>query len=129
MTSFYTLPTRQQAYEAIREYFSAPDAQLSQTTSGGCFYRHPEDGRACAVGCLIPDDVFNPDWDEVGGTVTEIVETIWADTPDSQARAHGERIIGFLGTVQSLHDNSSSVETFLLRLDEYAAARGLVVNA
>lgn len=50
-------PTVTQAYNTMVRYFSRPDAKLSKGEYGACYYRHPDDGRACAVGCLLSDEV------------------------------------------------------------------------
>jgi len=49
--------TKQEAYLKIRTHFSRSDAQLAKSDDG-CYYRHPETGAACAVGCLIPDKLY-----------------------------------------------------------------------
>lgn len=57
--------TTQEAYERMRVYFSRPGAKRAITDDPAdddhtlCCYR-TEDGAACAVGCLIPDELYDP---------------------------------------------------------------------
>jgi hypothetical protein len=62
-----TLPppaSTQEAYERIRRYFSRPSAQLAKhigpLDTTNCEYRkgRQRNGRACAVGCLIPNELY-----------------------------------------------------------------------
>lgn len=71
-----------EAYDGIRAWFTRPDAVYgfelypeeieSYTGSAGhCVYRAGKDPSSqvrCAVGCLIPDEVYRPEWDECGGS-------------------------------------------------------------
>lgn len=122
--------TTQEAYDAIREHFTRPGAQLAMTVGGAqCYYRHPVDQRACAVGCLLTDDEHAElllDGEKGGltsagvlhGTVNNIMSL-----PSFPSRL--TPVIGFLRDVQPKHDGASSVEDFLARLDNLATTRGL----
>ncbi len=63
-----------------------------------CQYRGV-DGRKCAVGHLIPDDVYNPDWDRKGSGARCIVEDCWA-------LAHLAPHVGLLEQLQGAHDGA-----------------------
>ena len=113
--------TPQEAYDKIKAYFSLPDAKLSYTPRGNgnpytsqCYYRHPEDGRKCAVGVLIPDGVA----DNALGSLTSLLL-------DRLIEVEKEGTRSFLFAVQPLHDNATSVPDFLLALDKLAAEDGL----
>ena len=56
----------QEAYETMRRYFAAKgDEEAAAYEGSGCKYR-TEDGRCCAVGCLIPPALYDPILEGVG---------------------------------------------------------------
>jgi hypothetical protein len=81
----------------------------AESADGSCLYRGP-DGTKCAVGCLIPDDVYHRDMEKLS------VEALLKDTP---VTACGERDVNsrqailalnwevdaaLLSTMQNVHD-------------------------
>jgi hypothetical protein len=70
----------------------------TQTSPVGCMYR-ADDGLKCAVGCLIPDDVYTPDmeWKTAGQLISEHADVLpsWM-----QLRP----IATLLSELQSVHD-------------------------
>jgi hypothetical protein len=148
--------TKQQAYERIREHFSDPDAKLGQRDGGkGCFYRLDDEdvsdracakGR-CAVGALIPDDVYSEIFDLYTND-TGISALIWDKRDDGTeefdnpygvdegeylfpefAPWRDEAFTRFLTDVQHAHDTADNRLHFLTRLDEVARLAGLEVQA
>lgn len=115
--------TTQEAYEAIREYFSRPDAVLARDEYGDCLYRTPE-GNKCAVGCLIPDEVYTPDMEGVG------IDSL-LDCGERPVRPLCQTLAGvdrhFLSAAQESHDGAEDVESFLADLDWLAQRYGLDV--
>lgn len=106
--------TPQTAYEAIREFFTRPGAELAADKHGNCYYRHPEDSsRRCAVGCLIPDDLYDPTWEGVSAAVL-FQQLGGPDFATFEAQA-------FLDRAQIAHDGAETVEDFLVRLDQLGA--------
>lgn len=125
------IKSTQRAYEMIRAYFSKPGAvratgMVTDTESNrepfeGCMYRTPE-GRKCAVGCLIPDGLYDSDMEN--RTASEVKH--WGTLDEYLANVDGE----FLEAAQYAHDHEShSAEEFVHRLDEVAEARGYRVPA
>lgn len=108
MSVDYNNLTKQQAYEHIRHYFTRPGARLSRGLDR-CYYRHPDDGRACAVGCLIPDELYNPDMEGRSAHSVLTRDLGWDDD-----------LAVFLGAAQRKHDSANDVADFLLRLDALA---------
>lgn len=51
--------TAQKIFDKIVTHLRTQNA-VSATANGLCLYRSP-DGKKCAVGCMIPDDVYDPD--------------------------------------------------------------------
>lgn len=77
MTKPYEIKlTPHEAWEKMSAYFGQKGARLAVTSSGVCLYRTPA-GRACAVGCLLPDDVAEHA-DEIGadGGWSDIVSLV-----------------------------------------------------
>jgi hypothetical protein len=120
--------TTQEAYEAIRMYFSQPGAKLAKNSSfngtySQCFYRMPilANGREevgmlkCAVGCLIPDELYEPDMENI--PACEV--TIW--NRDMKEVFEGVDI-DFLAAAQSAHDIATTQDTvtFIKQLDTLA---------
>lgn len=121
--------TTQEAYEAIHAYFSAPDARLAKLdpTKGAydldrqapnCVYRTP-DGRGCAVGCLIPDDLYHPAFEGQG--LNKLVDDHEGINSLFFAVDHA-----FLLEAQTHHDSATNPTDFLSRLDLTAENHGLI---
>lgn len=116
--------TKQEAYEKIRKHFSKPDAVYGYSADAGrCFYRvdqKPYSKYRCAVGCLIPDKKYDPRFDDDDWIVGDIAETLgWVENYIYDE----ERLVGFLDTVQSIHDNAagtSPIAAFIQKLDRLA---------
>lgn len=105
-------PTPQEAYETMRDYFSQPDAVLAYSDDQGqCMYRTPE-GRKCAVGCLIPDELYVHTFDiPTCNDSSSVLHSIgWKD----------DVLVSFCAAAQQEHDSAQSVDDFLMRLDQCA---------
>jgi hypothetical protein len=114
----------QQAYEQIREYFAHPSAVLAKQDGGtSCAYRTDVGGHACAVGCIIPDEVYDermegtsfcPNWLGRWQYLAGLLHNVDKD---------------FLRRAQVLHDVvAADAKAFVTGLDVLAAASGLVVS-
>ena len=102
--------TTQEAHEQIKAFFSAPGASLSVDADSQCYYRHPDNSAVrCAVGCLIPDDLYDQSFE--GDAVSAIIA---ASEPIAQLFGG---ISNFLSDVQIAHDESEDVAAFLDRLE------------
>jgi hypothetical protein len=114
--------TLQEMYDKQRKYFSRPGAVLAKAAPLGeaCSYRD-ENGNACAVGCLIPDNAYDPSFENAG---------IAGLYPNSELQAlFGDEGVfyGYLQETQDAHDNAKDVPAFLLELDRIAMDYGLEV--
>ena len=120
-------PTTQEVYEHIRAYFSRPEAVLAKGDNGWCQYRTAE-GNKCAVGCLIPDEMYFQvvDSDDSGLSeqrieehpVEEIVE--WGQLHDllNGDSDEGRRKLAFLTATQKAHDrHAMDAADFVRALD------------
>ena len=99
---------------------------------GACAYRG-EDGTKCAIGILIPDEIYLPEMEGKGfSTLCSKFEEI-ADLPEIQALRVDHPLHGPLGrTLQHLHDLLYAIPNFRKNLRERAELRipeyGLTVN-
>jgi hypothetical protein len=109
--------TTQEAYESIRAYFTRPGAQLAKKENGFCSYRlDTSSGVAkCAVGCLIPDDLYNYKMEDVR------VGVLIRQFPELNPIFEGVSI-AFLENAQWAHDatETEDVEEFIEELDRVA---------
>ncbi len=110
--------TTQECYEAIRAYFNQPGAVLA-STHNSCRYR-TEEGAKCAVGCLIPDELYSPALEGSG------IDKDWLISH----REIAEIVVGvdlkFLRSAQVLHDQvAKDARSFVAGLDILANAFGL----
>lgn len=128
----YTPPANaQEAYERIRAYFSEPGAVLAKSEYGSCYYR-AEDGIAkCAVGCLIPDELYdkiiNEDDGETlgeaieGNALSELVDFTLLKPIVNGDDEVGQNKLHFLEDAQRLHDRvAASAADFVVKLDALA---------
>lgn len=117
-TAIFEDMTIDEAYNSIKEYFSRPGAKLAKAEGGDCLYRMEDtDGvtRACAVGCLIPDSVYDPGMEGPikGGSVDNLAVGF-----PKLGLTKNLGLLSFLTMVQSSHDFSKSVDQFLRELDD-----------
>lgn len=127
----------QEEYEAIREFFSRPNAVLSRERlpSTGpepqyrCYYRHPKDPTVrCAIGCRIPDEAYDPHMDEGSGGQGLSFDTLTRNYI-AISRLFADCNLNFLDEVQMLHDRESTEDAthFVTLLDELARKSGLEI--
>jgi hypothetical protein len=137
----------QEAYEAVRAYFSRPDAVLARTINvddeSECSYRDGE-GNKCAVGCLISDELYDKLVDESRLRLDDYGRIEGIDDELKDRFAKGENgnlkelagIIGyddlkrfqFLASAQSAHDMQAKDAPHLVTLlDRIAGEQGLQV--
>jgi hypothetical protein len=109
--------TIDEMYIQMKEHFSKPDAVLGKTGIN-CLYRLDSDPLSpvrCAVGCLIPDDKYNPVWEGLGirdaMKESNMADVLGISVGDSNA-------VGFLLAAQREHDDSTSTTTFLAGLED-----------
>ena len=125
--------TAQDAYEGIHAYFSQPDAQLARGSDGNCYYRSPL-GRRCAVGCLIPDEIYEDSFE------TQSFVSLWVHNKEIRNLFPGDqssRLFNFLVEAQNLHDGDivrgvgrevTTAEEFISALDDLAHRYDLKVK-
>lgn len=123
--------TTQDAYDRIREYFHREGAQLAiegSPASQACMYRVGRDphGPGCAVGCLIPDELYDPVFDDVvegvacNGPVLKVLRRLGYKS---------KKVLSFLEDAQAAHDAALKLKDFHQELDEMAFEYNLKVPA
>lgn len=109
--------TLQHVFDAVATHLlNQPGPAMSST--GTCRYRAP-DGRMCAVGCLVPDDRYDPGIE--GYTVLEN-QSVWDALPIEIRMI--SRVCSLLSDLQSIHDNH---DNHILDDDQYIWNRQLLI--
>ena len=98
---------RRVIYETVRQHLLTQRAKSQ--TGGDCLYRGPN-GLKCAIGCLIPDEVYKPDMESLD--VMGMLK-LWPNHPFSDIRDL------FLRDLQCIHDNLEP-EYWTSALDDFA---------
>lgn len=91
--------TNQVMFNKVAKHLLKQGNKATEMSNGACRYRGIE-GRKCAIGCLIPDNKYDPSWE--------------GDTPESGDTAHAicraagitKQQIPFAMTLQRVHDEN-----------------------
>lgn len=115
----------QEAYEAIRSYFGRYGAQLAKNgdaSIGLCRYRTDDGNKKCAVGCLIPEALYD---EKLEGSK---INVDWLKNNPVIAGLFANVDLQFLRAAQVLHDGvAKDAKAFVRGLDVIAALKGLNV--
>ena len=106
---------RQETYDKVRDHLMN-QGERSYIAGLGCRYRGPN-GTMCAVGCLIPDDIYDDGCE--GATVTGLT-----DREFEAIGVAGQDDIQFLRGLQRVHDESKDGD-FAQGLYDFALENGL----
>jgi len=106
----YTIKeTPLEAWTKVRDWFSRPNAAFAvDPHSGDCVYR-TSGGNRCALGVLIPDEVYEKEFEGIGVVALPL-------------KFRHPETFDLMHHVQSLHDHGSmcsTIEDFLVDLDLY----------
>lgn len=86
-----------------------------------CVYRHP-DGLKCAVGHIMTDEEYRPNFDEHSGvtaaTVARLLNWQIVDEPFQ---------VDFLTRLQEVHDEAANPSDMVLRLEDFADSYNLEI--
>jgi hypothetical protein len=108
----------QEIFDTVAKHLAAQGRPAHKgPSSRACAYR-AHDGLKCAVGVLILDEEYDPDWDQNTKTVTELAAMGKLPT---RLMEHCE----LLGKLQDAHDYAASGECLRNRLLEVAGAFAL----
>lgn len=86
--------TKQETFDRVVQHLRQQAAK-AEDSNGGCMYRTP-DGKRCAVGALIPDELYRPAFEgfRIGG-----------ENPVTALMEHLGHSLPLLRDLQRLHDN------------------------
>ena len=76
----------------------------SVTGGGSCLYRSDDGAMSCAVGCLMTDDMYSPDFEGLG--VAELEDDVMTPIIGVH-KASREYRLCLLEALQEVHDNYS----------------------
>ena len=116
---------KQQIFDKVAKHLLTQNKK-SVTKDGMCYYRHPTDNLRCAIGCLIPNDVYEPSMEKK--TVLQLL----ARYPDLR-QIFGVDICldlksaSFLTCLQDIHDNFEPKD-WRDMLKHFAAKHNLSAN-
>ena len=136
MTELNRFADTQEFYEYVRNYFTQPGADRAISgETGDCVYRTAT-GQACAVGCAIPDELYDSIIEgrsakclienlAHGPSASKLPAHIWSPIVQLFANVDPE----FIAAAQDAHDRNdywvngedivpNTVETFVKSLDE-----------
>lgn len=104
--------TKQEIFDFVVEKLRAQGC-ASVNPFGRCLYRGP-DGLKCAIGHMIPDELYRPGWDDYGDNASFLVVKRMGLAPN--------QILDFLDEAQrDLHDKLSGKGSYFpLRLEKMA---------
>ena len=110
--------TPQEIFDTVAKHLIT-QGQQSQRDDGTCLYRGPG-GLKCAVGVLIPDDVYTPEMEldelgETGNGVRGLLDRYANVLPD-----YFSENVRLLSNLQNVHDSSFSIGSFARRLADVA---------
>lgn len=96
--------TKQEVFETVARHLFAQGRQ-AMTLDAGCMYRGPDDTK-CAVGCLIPDEMYSPDMEfKAVAALVAGKDDLGYFLPDVVLENQG-----LLTTLQGVHDSSGNWE-------------------
>jgi hypothetical protein len=109
---------KQEAFDKAARGIILQGGPSREDGSACCLYRGP-DGRRCAIGHLIPDELYDPDMEGRGITTPVVISPI-RNFLTSQGW-DSEEDVYFLMGLQEIHDNASMSRDFINDFIEYAA--------
>ncbi len=112
--------TKQEMFNRVWEYFIGDSSTFKSLDGGNSYAPNGMGVYSCAVGLLMPQDLYKPEMDEYAfQLVTKMFPKV--------AIHFGEDNIWFLAKLQELHDTSDSREEFAHELIDLAKAYELSV--
>lgn len=96
--------------ERVRDHLIAHRARsVEEHDSSQCLYRSPE-GHSCAVGILIPDEMYRPDMEGLEANGALVSDAVFAATGISNLYTNGQLVIlRLLMEWQRYHDSNDCV--------------------
>ncbi len=98
----------------------------SDGTENYCLYRSPE-GLSCAVGCLIPDEYYEPFIENRSVDDNDVIKILIKSNVIKRLDYEYDEIFPLLQTLQTIHDDHDTVEWYEL-LKDFAKKNKLKFN-
>jgi len=92
--------TNQEIFDISASHLLKQGQRATSKSKNACVYRHSS-GRKCAVGILIPDELYKPAMDKNGVGVN----TLMRDYPSLFPYLGGEKSVALVGRLQTIHDS------------------------
>ena len=96
-TAFVKYPRNQETFDRVYAHLVAQGERSYDVDDASCMYRGP-DNTSCAVGCLIPDELYKPEFEHrrIGG--------LFQDFPDLFEKLFEGVDVDLLTRMQHAHD-------------------------
>jgi hypothetical protein len=110
--------SKQQVFDKVALHLLKQNKRSEESANGACLYRGPN-GTMCAVGCLIPDELYD--------STAEETAAHYVITGDDRLKALFEPDVirdFFLDKLQMIHD-VDPIEGWYFSLIDFAGQRGL----
>jgi hypothetical protein len=105
---------KRKTFEVVKTHLLSQGARSTHPETIACAYRG-EGGLKCAIGILIPDDKYNPEWDELIIAIgTDNYRYHVEDLLNVIREAGYTRDEDFLAKLQSIHDTARYPETDII---------------
>lgn len=92
--------TKQEIFDKVAVHLLA-QGKPSKNAYGDCMYRGVDPGSACAIGCLIPDELYDPKMEDVRVRENPRVRRALSDIG---VDIRSEGVLSLLASLQDLHD-------------------------
>jgi hypothetical protein len=93
-----------QIFYKVKKHLLRQGKQSLTRVGGSCLYRSDDGVMSCAVGCLMTDDMYSPDFEGFG--VAELEDDVMTPIIGVH-KASREYKLGLLEALQEVHDNYS----------------------
>lgn len=102
--------TKQQIFDKVAAHLLQQNAQ--SVSGAQCMYRSPN-GLMCAVGCLIDNEHYNPEFESLACTAMPVIDALRKSNiisdKDFKDRIEPKSTINMLRTIQNMHDSNDPI--------------------
>lgn len=116
---------KQEVFDKIVNHMLTQNAK-AQDVKGICMYRG-EEGRMCAVGCLITDEAYSPDIEKNAADTEEVLQALRNSGIDIAPWSPSNTDTQFLYEIQQIHDYTN-VDVWEKALVQFAEKNSLLFN-
>jgi hypothetical protein len=116
---------KQEVFDKVVNHMLTQNAK-AQDDLGTCMYRGNE-GRMCAVGCLITDEAYSPDIEKNAADTEEVLQALRNSGIDIDPWSPSNADSQFLYEIQQIHDYTN-VDVWEKALVQFAEKNSLLFN-